>query len=77
MGEAEKEIVRSRERLDTQGQGPSTSNEPVARENTIVSPSQDETWTSCDDFVKHIKKEVKQMKAYHSLVWYIGRGIRR
>ncbi len=33
LGEAEKEIVRSRERLDKQG--PSTSNEPVARENTM------------------------------------------
>lgn len=54
---AEEEIEKSRERLDTQGQvqGPSTPNEPVAS-------------ATCDDFVKHIKKEVNQMESNHSFV---------
>jgi len=71
---AEREIERSRERLDKQGQGPSTSNEPVASENTTQ--SEDETWT-CDDFTKHMRFEVKQMENSFCLVLWKSYTCRR
>eukprot|EP00984_Skeletonema_dohrnii_P003624 scaffold1229_cov111-Skeletonema_dohrnii-CCMP3373.AAC.3 len=71
---AEREIERSRDRLDKQGQGPSTSNDPVASENTTQ--SEDEPWT-CDDFTNHMRSEVKQMENSFCLVLWKSYTCRR
>ena len=64
LSEVEKEIDRSKERLDKQGQEDSTPIEQVASDNT--ERSEDKTW-ACGGFAKHFSAEVKQMESNYSL----------
>lgn len=64
FSEVEKEIDRSKERLDKQGQEASTPNEQVASDNT--ERSDDKTWAS-GGFAKHFSAELQQMESNYSL----------